>query len=111
MGKIITLKSNRDFKRAYIKGHSYISRNVVTYIVRNKKRQNRFGVTTSKKIGNAVLRNRARRVIKSAYLSVHPDLKKEGFDFIFVARAKTPLTKSNIIANIMREHFKQAGIL
>lgn len=111
MGKIITLKNNRDFKRAYIKGRSYISRNVVTYIVKNKKKQNRFGITTSKKIGNAVLRNRARRVIKSAYLSIQPDLKKVGYDFVFVARTKTLFTKSNIIANIMTEQFKQAGIL
>ena len=66
---------------------------LVTYFLKNKLSAVRFGITTSKKIGNAVKRNRARRVIRAAFSELKNEVKN-GSDFIFVARSKTGFVKS-----------------
>ncbi len=110
MGKVITLKKNKDFRRIYIKGNSFVSPFVVTYILKNHSAENRLGITTSKKIGNAVKRNRARRIIRQAYNELLPNLRN-GYDFVFVARGKTPFVKSTDILNVISGQLKKAGVL
>ena len=46
----------------------------------------RFGFTITKKLGNAVTRNRIRRRLKAAFRTVAPDHAKPGFDYVVVAR-------------------------
>lgn len=110
MSEIITLKDNRDFSRLYKRGKSFVSPVLVTYVMKNKNNNLRFGITTGKKVGKAVMRSRARRVIRAAYRELYPDLK-QGYDFIFVARGKTPYVKSQIVLKAMKQHLKSAGVL
>ncbi len=70
----------------------------------------RIGITTSKKIGNAVERNRARRVIRAAYRSIETEICGN-YDFVFVARSKTIFTKSGDLAKVMLSHLKKAGVI
>jgi ribonuclease P protein component len=65
-----TLTLNKEFKRAYYQGKSKASPFFVCYVVKNKNRGVRYGITASKKLGNAVQRNRARRVIRAAFFSI-----------------------------------------
>ena len=51
-----TLKENKDFRRLYHRGKSYVSPVLVTYVMKNRKAGLRIGFTTSKKIGIAVQR-------------------------------------------------------
>ena len=109
--KIITIKENRDFRRIYSRGKSYVSTTLVTYVFKNHKTNDvRVGITTSKKIGKAVQRNRARRVIMAAYREIYPQIN-EGYDFIFVARGKTPFLKSTDVLRCMEKQLKKAGVL
>lgn len=109
MKKYITLKDNRDFSRLYKRGKSFVSPVLVTYIIKNKSDSLRFGITTGKKVGKAVNRTRARRVIRAAYFELYPDIKK-GYDIVFVARGKTPYVKSQVVLKAMRKHLSSAGI-
>lgn len=70
----------------------------------------RIGITTSKKIGNAVERNRARRVIRAAYRSLEGKICGN-YDFVFVARTKTIFTKSTDLAAVMLSQLKKAGVI
>ncbi len=110
MSEYITLKDNRDFSRLYKRGKSYVSPVLVTYVIKNKNNNLRFGITTGKKIGKAVKRSRARRVIRAAYYELYPDLK-QGYDFVFVARGKTPFVKSQTVLRAMKQHLQSAGAL
>mgnify|MGYP002508557070 CR=1 FL=1 len=59
------------FLRYKYKNHfRFVSPVLVVYVLRNHKQTVRIGITTSKKIGNAVLRNRSRRVIREAFMSI-----------------------------------------
>ena len=49
----------------------------------------RVGFTASKKIGNAVLRNRAKRRLRAAAQAVLPVAGTRGYDYVLVARAGT----------------------
>ena len=56
MSKYVTVKDNRDFSRIYRKGKSFVSPVLVTYVIKNRSANVRYGITTGKKIGNAVKR-------------------------------------------------------
>ncbi|MGN0625941.1 MAG: ribonuclease P protein component, partial [Oscillospiraceae bacterium] len=88
--KIAKINQNRDFRRAYSKGKYAAHPLLVTYVVKNRKNETRIGITASKKVGNAVQRNRARRIITAAFLPLEQQIKK-GYDIVLVARTKTPL--------------------
>lgn len=49
----------------------------------------RVGFTTSKKVGNAVIRNRARRRLRAAVADVFPAHAAPGFDFVVIGRFAT----------------------
>ena len=110
MSDIITLTRNNDFRRLYAKGRSYATSVLVTYVMKNRSRNIRIGITTSKKIGKAVLRNRSRRIIREAFRSVSKDISP-GYDIVFVARGKTPFVKSYDILRAMKKELKEAGVL
>ena len=110
MSKYVTVKENRDFSRIYRKGKSFVSPVLVTYVIKNRSVNVRYGITTGKKIGNAVKRSRARRVIRASYYQLYHKLKP-GYDIIFVARGKTPFVKSQVIQKTMQKHLESAGVI
>jgi ribonuclease P protein component len=72
----------------------------------------RVGITTSKKIGNAVERNRSRRVIRAACQSVFKNHTVNGnFDIVFVARGKTKYLKSQQVEKNMLECLREVGAI
>lgn len=105
MLKIVTIKLNKEFKHAYFQGRFKSHPLLVTYRVKNREKMPRIGITTSKKIGHAVDRNRARRVIMAAYrelLTEEPQLF-HACDYVFVARPQTPESSSTEVKRIMKK--------
>ncbi len=105
-----TLNLNKDFRRIYGRGRSFVSPQLVTYVLPKKKGGLRIGITTSKKIGSAVKRNRARRVIMAAWRNCLPGVSGN-YDICFVARVKTTLVKSTDIERAMKRHLSEAGVI
>ena len=95
------IKTNKDYMRIYKKGRFSANKMISVYFVPNKSPYNRIGITTSKKIGNAVQRNRARRIIRAAYRNTEK-LFPIGFDIIFVARPDIISVKSTNIEKFIR---------
>ena len=105
-----TLKENKDFRRLYYRGKSKASDCLVTSAMKNREKCCRYGITTSKKIGNAVKRNRARRVIRAAYSLLEPRIKGH-YDFVFVARSKTGNVKMQSVLFQMEKQLKALGVI
>lgn len=78
--------------------------------MKNRSEQVRIGITSSKKIGKAVVRNRSRRVIREAFREISSQVRP-GYDLVFVARGKTPFVKSTEILRVMKKELKEAGVL
>lgn len=111
MPQIQKLKQNIDFRRAYGRGKFFSEPALVTYVLKNNRAGVcRFGVTTGKKIGNAVTRNRCRRIITAAFSEISDDVRG-GCDIVFVARFKTSQLKSTDVCEIMKRQLKSAGVL
>lgn len=110
MKKLIKLKQNYEFRRAYTRGKSYVSPYFVIYLFATKKQTVRLGITTGKKIGGAVCRNRARRVLTAAFRSLLPRFNS-GFDVVIVARPKILSIKSTEAENRMNRLLEAAGVL
>ena len=106
----VTLKMNGDFRRLYNRGKAVTNPALVMYYMKNHAGICRIGITTGKKIGNAVERNRSRRIIKEAFRSVYKDIDGT-YDFVFVARSKTKYQKSTYIEKVMREMMLANGII
>ena len=105
-----SLTRNQDFNRVYAKGKYVSSALMVTYMLKSRLNTIRLGITTSKKIGNAVQRNRARRIIRAAYAALRDKLNGR-YDIVFVARKATPFVKSDKILKEMSYQLKRLGIL
>ena len=97
----IKLNKNKDFVRLYTKG-AFVSGGICTvYYRKNGTDKNRFGITTGKKIGNAVSRSRARRVIRQAYRETEAKFPK-GFDIVVTARTGSTTCKSYHIVKFFK---------
>lgn len=70
----------------------------------------RYGITTSKKIGCAVERNRAKRVIRSAFSQIE-DRLNGNYDIVFIARTKTSKVKMQQALEQMEKQFKALGVI
>lgn len=110
MDKRGVLRDNRLFRRVYSKGSSRPGPVLVTYVLKNKSDAIRYGIATSRKIGGAVQRNRARRVIRAAFRDLASSLAG-GCDIVFVARSKTCLVKSTAVKKEMERQLREAGVL
>ena len=99
-----TLTKNKEFSRIYARGKSYVHPNLVLYVAKNRLGYTRIGLTATKKVGHAVQRNRARRIMRAA-LSEHG-----GYDIILVARARTPYLKSTQLSKTLAGLMRKAGL-
>lgn len=83
----VSLKSNRDFRRLYSRGKRAVCPTLVLYVQKNRQGRNRLGITVSKKLGNAVTRNRVRRRLREIY-RLHEEEFLPGRELVIVARVR-----------------------
>ncbi|MBQ3259408.1 MAG: ribonuclease P protein component [Clostridia bacterium] len=110
MGKLTALKLNKEFRSAYYHGRSLVHPSLITYVRKNRLGVTRIGITTGKKIGKAVKRNRCRRIIREAFRQLLPQVKR-GYDYVFVARAATVGRTSTELLHVMQKQLTEIGHL
>lgn len=90
--KTVTLKKNYEFSRVFNKGSFYVGRHIIVYALPNKLSSNRMGISASKKAGNAVIRNKKKRLIRECYKH-YEDFMKSGYDIVIAARSEQTVPK------------------
>ena len=110
------------YNQAYKSSKHFFGRYVCVYLLKDLKAQklrkshpqkiyvNRLGLSVSKKVGGAVLRNRAKRIIRAGYASVAKGLCK-GYLIVIGATPDLHRKKSTAIGKELKYAFEKLGIL
>lgn len=104
------LRNKKDFSRIYSKGKSIGDRYIVLFFKRNNLDYYRKAFLASKKVGNSVKRNRARRLMKESVRLLEFDLPK-GYDYIFIARNTIDGKSYSEVSRSIKSAFKRSGTL
>ena len=110
MEHTVSLKKNHEFRRLYQKGKSAVSPYFVIYCRRTGRPENRLGITTGVKLGNAVKRNRARRRIRALYRT-HEQKLPVGYDIVIVARARVIYGRYSELVRSFEQQMKKLGLM
>ena len=92
MQRRFRLTRSEDFERARRSGKSYANRLVVLVVHENDAGHARVGVAAGRTVGNAVKRNRAKRLLRAAMGALLTSVRP-GWDMVLIARP--PLAASN----------------
>jgi ribonuclease P protein component len=119
--KNLAIKEHHLYNKAYKKGRSYVGKLVTVYVLRDftaeklmranpeKKYLNRVGLSVSKKLGGAVARNRAKRLIRAGYDRVKPNIRT-GNLIVIGARGAILGKKSTQVAVELETAFRALGL-
>ena len=80
------IKKSKDFSLIYNKSQKMHTKYAIIFINENKNNDQRFGFVASKKTGNAVQRNRIKRIFKE-FVKIQKDKFKKNTDYIFVGKS------------------------
>jgi ribonuclease P protein component len=105
------LKKRREFLRAASRGKRAARPGLVLQALATEPGSLRLGFTVTKKVGNAVVRNRARRRLKEAARLSLPSLGLSGWDLVLIGRDGTCGRPFSQLVGDLRGALKQAGVL
>ena len=104
-----SIKLNHIFQRLYRTG-GVANGYIVLYARKNGTDTNRVGITVSKKLGHAVVRNRVRRRLREVY-RLNEDKFQSGWDIVVVARSKAVTAEFSRLTSAYLQLAEKAGIL
>jgi ribonuclease P protein component len=111
MKKISTLKKNYEFKYVLSKGQYYCGKHLTIYVKKNNLNKNIIGIAISTKLGKAVKRNNAKRLIRENYRLIKDDLVT-GNSIIFLWNKNIKLEEADFfeLKNEMNKLFQKAEL-
>ena len=114
--KYTTIKEHHLYNKTFQKGARFSGRFLSVFVLRDyaakrlakenptKKTYNRFGVSVTKRVGGAVQRSRAKRILRAGYRSVEPELKT-GYLIVISPRDGILQAKSTDVERELRRGF------
>lgn len=106
----LRLKKRRDFLRVSSRGKRAARPGLVLQAAAGEPGRLRVGFTVTKKVGNAVVRNRAKRRLREAARLTLPSTGAEGWDLVLIGRDATGRRRFADLIGDLRGALRQAGV-
>ncbi|MDG5789404.1 ribonuclease P protein component [Evansella sp. AB-P1] len=111
MKKLNRLKKNEEFQEVFQKGKSVANRQFVVYYLKKENQKNvRIGLSVSKKIGHAVMRNRIKRLIRESLRELMVNIMND-YDVVIIARKPTSQMELSQMKNSLSHVLHLSGVL
>jgi ribonuclease P protein component len=119
--KYTTLKEHHLYQKTFARGLRYSGKYVSVFVLRDysakrlakenpeKKTYNRLGVSVTKRVGGAVQRSRAKRILRAGYRAVEPELKT-GYLVVISPREGILDIKSTDVERELRHGFLKLNL-
>jgi ribonuclease P protein component len=104
---VTTLTGKTQFGLVYEKGGSWVTKEIIIRALPNKLESSRYGITVSRRVGKAVVRNKTKRRLREILRQV--DLQP-GWDLIIIARNPAVKVDFLTLRNSVRELLVRAGL-
>ena len=111
MRKLHRLRKSKDFGAARREGRSWADRRLVLVARRADGEHSRFGFSVSKRVGNAVVRNRVKRRLREATRVEYLPRIEAGWDFVIIARKDAADADYHRLNRSLRRLFRRAKAL
>ena len=109
MQRKFRLSRSTDFKRVRRDGKSYAHPLLVLIAIENQLSITRVGVAAGKSVGNAVKRNRAKRLIRAAARELYPQTAS-GYDLVLIARSPIIQVKMPKVRTALQQLLQRASL-
>jgi ribonuclease P protein component len=106
----IRIKKNTDFQTVFKKGKQIPGRGVILYYSKSNAQATRVGIVVSKKVGNAVVRSRIKRIFREIFRLNQPNIKS-GYDIIIITRKSIREKSFHDIEKTFIDIMRRAGLL
>ena len=104
------IKKTSEFNVVYVTGKRYYTKNLIMYRVDNGRTHNRLGLSVSKKVGQASVRNHWKRRLRE-YFRLNKEKFGQGQDIVIVVKKEASVLEKHeiwkVIKNEMAEHFQK----
>lgn len=111
MKKAYRLKSRLAFQSVYAQGRSVANRAAVIHVLKQQAgTPTRVGFAAGRKLGKAVVRNRAKRRLREAVRLLWPRVR-QGYYFVVIARQAALDMPFPELRQKVEELFERAGLL
>lgn len=108
--KINRIKSKKGFQLVYTSGRSVVDSLSVIYVLASPTEEVKIGLAVGKKLGNAVLRNRVKRMMREAFRKRMNEIKSNT-NIIWVARKKLIAADYKTYDRVLMRLVKRAGLM
>ncbi len=101
---MLSIKKSYEFSKIYATNKKFFTRYFILYIIPNNLQTIRLGVVASKKTGNAIVRNRLKRLFREV-VRLNESKFNNSYDLVIIAKQNAGKNIQNLNFSMLEKEF------